>query len=373
MTNTEKSKKIIPWYYNKFFKYTTGILLILLIVFVFYQVAFLLYPLFNFVSSLFAPLAISLVFYYMLRPLVNKLEEYNVPRVVTILVSYVIIAVILALFFVYVGPMLADQVKAIADTTVKSIEQMQTNSNFTADNLEMKIQYAVEERMMAVAKQVTVSLSQNLLTIFGYITHIAAILAVIPFIVFYLLKSGEDFTADFLDHMPEDYTKEVKKILRNIDTTLANFITGIVTVSSIVGLLLFIGYLIIGLDYALILAVIAIIFMTIPFLGPLLAIAPALLVGITMSNYMLIKVAIVFIIVQQIEANFLSPQILGHRLHIHPLTLILVLLAAGTLYGLVGLLLATPGYAVLKVLVVNLFKIYELRYPTIQKRLSETS
>lgn len=367
------AKRLVPWYYNKFFKYTVGLLLILLIVFIFYQVAFLLAPIINFASSLFAPLAIALLFYYMLRPIVYKLETFRIPRVVTILVLYAIIALVLIVFFAYVGPLLADQVTAIANTSVKALEKMETNTQFGISDLQMRIQYEVQQKLMAIAQQATQSLSQNLLTIFGYITHIATILAVIPFIVFYLLKNDKDFSTNFLDHMPEDYTSEVKKILRNIDTTLANFITGVVIVSCSVGVMLLIGYMIIGLDYALVLSVIAIVFMTIPFLGPFLAIAPALLIGLTMSHYMVLKVAIVFIIVQQIESNILSPQILGHRLNIHPLTLILILLAAGTLYGLVGLLLATPGYAVLKVLAVNLYKIYQLRYPKFRKKLAETS
>jgi predicted PurR-regulated permease PerM len=364
---------IIPWYYSRFFKYTVGILLVLLIIFIFYQVAFLLAPFINFASSLFAPLAIALLFYYLLRPIVYKLEEYRVARVVTILLLYGFIALLLILFFSYVGPILAEQVTALANTSVKALEKMETNSQFVTSNLQMRIQNEIQQKVMAFAQQATAVLSQNLLVIVGYVTHLATILAVIPFIVFYLLKSDNDFSASFLDRMPEDYAKEVKKILKNIDLTLANFITGVVIVSGCVGLMLYIGYLIIGLDYALILSVMAIVFMTIPFLGPFLAFAPALLIGFTMSQYMAFKVSIVFIIVQQIEANFLSPQVLGHKLNIHPLTLILILLAAGTLYGIVGLLLATPAYAVLKVLVTNLYKIYQLKYPRIQKKLAETS
>ncbi len=129
-------------------------------------------------------------------------------------------------------------------------------------------------------------------------------------------------------------------------------------VSTSVGALLFIGYLIIGLDYALTLSLIAIIFMTIPFLGPFLSIAPALLVGVSNSSLMVLKVIIVFVIVQQCEANVLSPQIIGQRLKIHPLTIILLLLAAGSLYGLAGLILVTPFYALAKVLIENIYKIY---------------
>ena len=91
--------------------------------------------------------------------------------------------------------------------------------------------------------------------------------------------------------------------------------------------MLFVGYLLIGLNYALILSVIALVFMTIPFLGPFLAVCPALFVGLSDSPFMVLKVAIVFLIVQQIESNVISPQVIGQRLNIHPLMIILLLLA----------------------------------------------
>jgi predicted PurR-regulated permease PerM len=359
-----------PWYHNRFFKYASGVLLVLLIIFVFYQVAFLLAPFFNFASSLFAPLAISLLFYYLLRPIIYKSEEYGVPRILTILVIYFAIALILILFFIYVGPMLASQVTAIANTSVETFQKLETEKHFLPLGFRLDIQNEIEQRLITYAKDATVALSSNVLNIVGYITHLATILAVIPFIVFYLLKNDNDFSANFLDQMPEDYTREVRRILKNVDDTLSSFINGLVIVSCSVGGMLFIGYLIIGLDYALILSTIAIIFMTIPFLGPFLAIGPAIFVGLSMGGYMVWKVIIIFIIVQQIEANILSPQVLGHKLHIHPLTLILVLLAAGSLYGLIGLLLATPTYALLKVLITNLYKIYMLRYPKFRAKLA---
>lgn len=180
----------------------------------------------------------------------------------------------------------------------------------------------------------------------------------IPFTVFYLLKDDNDFSSALLHHVPEDFGLEIRKTLRNMDATLSSYITGLVIVSSSVGLMLFVGYLIIGLDYALILSLIAIVFMTIPFLGPFLSIAPAIFVGLADSSWMVLKVVIVFLIVQQCEANLLSPQIIGQRLNIHPLTIILLLLAAGSLYGLVGLILVTPLYALAKVLIENIYKIY---------------
>ncbi len=128
------------------------------------------------------------------------------------------------------------------------------------------------------------------------------------------------------------------------------------------------GSVIIGLNYALVLSLFALIFMTIPFLGPFLSILPALFVGLSDSPFMVVKVFIVFAVVQQIESNVISPLVIGQRLNIHPLTIILLLLAAGSLYGLIGLLLATPLYALVKVLIESLYKIYRLRYNPWKKK-----
>jgi predicted PurR-regulated permease PerM len=195
----------------------------------------------------------------------------------------------------------------------------------------------------------------------GILTRIATILAVIPFIVFYLLKDDQQLTKYLSARTSEEMKNQLIKILNNVDETLSNYIRSLVIVSSSVGIMLFIGYWIIGLKYALILSMIALIFTTIPFVGPFLAISPAIIVALSHSPFMVLKVIGVFVIVQQTESNIISPQIIGQRLHIHPLTLILLLLAAGSIYGLIGLILATPVYAVTKVLATTLYKIYLLR------------
>lgn len=351
---------IRPWYYHGFFRYGVGVLLLLTILLVFYHVAVFIEPFINFVSILFAPIAISLLFYYLLRPFVYFFEMYNIPRIVTILSIYIFLALLVIFFVAYIGPILTSQIAALADTSVTTFEQVREKSRSILFHFfNVNLDYEIEQRLFNLAQQVTTILSKNLLDLIAFVTRLAAILAVIPFIVFYLLKDDHDFISKFLNRVPEDFGLEIRKTLRNMDSTLSNYITGLVLVSSSVGAMLFIGYLIIGLNYALVLSLIAIVFMTIPFLGPFLSIAPALFVGLTDSTWMVVKVIIVFVIVQQCEANIISPQILGQRLNIHPLTIILLLLAAGSLYGLAGLILVTPLYALAKVLIENLYKIYE--------------
>ena len=124
---------------------------------------------------------------------------------------------------------------------------------------------------------------------------------------------------------------------------------------------MFIGFVIIGLDYAPVLAVIASFTSVVPYLGPAIAITPALIIAVVTSPYMLLKLIIVWTIVQLIEGKFISPQIMGRNLHIHPITIIFIIIIAGNLFGVAGILLAVPGYAVLKVITTHLFEYFKIR------------
>lgn len=360
--NPSESKEAI-WIFHPFFKYAVGILLVLLIFFVFFHMKTVLTPIIDFISILFTPIIISFLIYYLLRPIVHALEGFHVPRYLSVLFIYVVLAILLVLFFVYLVPLVVEQVTALANTSIHKLEEVQESSqSFISRIFHTNFDAEIRQRVFNLVQQVTTTLSKNFFEFVGFIAHIAAILAVIPFVVFYLLKDDQDFVAVFLDRIPKDFGYEVKKILQNMDKTLSDYITGVVLVSGSLGILLFIGYLIIGLNYALVLSLIAIVFTTIPFLGPFLAISPAILVGLSQGSWMVVKVIITFVIIQQLESNILSPQIIGQRLRIHPLTLILLLLAVGSLYGLVGLILATPLYALAKVLIENIYKIYKLHY-----------
>lgn len=367
-------KRTEYWFYHPFFKYACAILLVLTILYLFSKVATYLSPVIDFFSILFVPIFFSLMLYYLLRPLVAWLEsKLKIPRWLSILGIYLMIAILLIFFIAYIGPILIDQMKALADTSVETIGKMKQSATLILNRLfNLNLDKQIEQRLFDVVQQATGILSKNALDVIGFLTRTAVILVVIPFIVFYLLKDDEEFANDFLKMVPEDFGREARKILHNMDTTLSNYIHGLVIVSASVGALLFIGYLLIGLNYALILSILALIFMTIPFLGPFLAFCPAFFVGLSESPFMVLKVTIVFIIVQQLESNIISPQVIGQRLNIHPLTIILLLLAAGSLYGLIGLLLATPLYALAKVFVESIYKIYRLRYSVWKKKIAET-
>jgi predicted PurR-regulated permease PerM len=98
----------------------------------------------------------------------------------------------------------------------------------------------------------------------------------------------------------------------------------------------------------------------VPYLGPIIAIIPAIIIAFITSPFMLVKLAIVWAVVQLLEGKVISPQIMGRSLDIHPITVIFVILTAGNLFGIIGIILAVPGYAVLKVIITHIYQFIRL-------------
>ena len=181
----------------------------------------------------------------------------------------------------------------------------------------------------------------------------------IPFILFYLLKDDREFARKLISYMPKKYAQDARKVLIDIDKALSSYLVGQMLVALADGILMYIGYRIIGIKYPLILSVFVTITAIIPFFGPYIGIVPAILLSFTMSPWMALKVFLLQTIVQQIDGNFIAPQIMKQKLNVHPVTVILLLVIGSALYGFVGLLTIVPVYSALTVTIKNIYKVYK--------------
>lgn len=118
----------------------------------------------------------------------------------------------------------------------------------------------------------------------------------------------------------------------------------------------FIGYLIIGQRYALVLGITAGILNLIPYVGSALALLPSLVIAAFIAPSMVLKVIIVFLVEQTIETRVVSPIIVGNKMQMHPVTTILVLLVSAGMYGLVGMIAGIPIFAILKIICTRVFR-----------------
>lgn len=353
------------WYQHSFFKYAAGSVLILIILFLLGKIDYLLDFLYLIISSVFFPVFIAGLLYYLLRPIIRYLINKKVPKFAAI--SIILLGLILAVSGIstVAFPVIADQVTNLTDDFPKKIGEAteKTGTMITGNKKSFIDSTRVAKLATERLERFTSSVSKDLIALVTTLTNIALVLLVVPFILFYLLLDDKKFFNYFLRLVPHHMEHDVAAILRDIDSTLSSYIKGQVLVALFVGIFMYAGYLVIGLKFALILALFAVLTNVIPFLGPFIGVFPALLVGLIQDPFMAIKVAIVTLVVQQVEGNILSPQIMGKQLRIHPLTIILIVLMAGAAFGFIGLLLAIPAYAVTKTIISNLYRIYLLYNP----------
>lgn len=350
------------WIQRPFFKYATGIILALLIIFLFGKIDYFVWPLQNFIIAIFFPILISGLIYYILRKPVEWLDRF-MPKIASILVVFVLVIGLFSGFTYFAGSLLGEQVSGLTENFPQKVDDITEESKQVINDNNLGIINAEEVKQKALNyfSKLTQNLGENLMTLFSVITSVATVLVVVPFLAFFFLKDDEKLRPYIIKHIPEEHEQEGNKILKDIDKTLFTYVTGQFIIALVDGTLMYIGYKIIGLDYALILGIFTMFFTVVPFLGPIIGVIPALFVALTINPMMMVKVLIVLLIVQQLEGNLVTPQVMGKKLNLHPITVILLLIAAGSLYGFIGILIAIPLYSVAKIIIKDVWKFYKLR------------
>ncbi|GAB6992341.1 AI-2E family transporter [Paenibacillus pini] len=354
---------------NRFVLFLLVLLLIGLNIMVLNKVSFVFHPFIVLIKTIVLPLILTGIAYYLLNPIVDYLQTRKMGRVTSILVLYVLIIAIITLLVTSVIPVIREQINDLVDNfpTYSEAARLQFE-NLMGSNLVSKLQQSISFNPQEVVKMISERASSFLNSTWtgiggflGVLTEVVLALITLPFILFYLLKDGKKLPNFILSFIPVKLRGESQRVMKEMNHQIASYIRGQIIVSFCIGVLLYLGYIIIGLDYSLILAVIAACTSIVPYLGPVIAITPALIVAMVTSPVMLLKMLIVWTIVQLIEGKFISPQIMGKTLKIHPITIIFVILTAGNLFGIAGIVLAVPGYAVIKVIVTHLYQWFRIR------------
>jgi len=353
------------WYNHKFFRISTALLLILLIIFMFGKIGFFLNPFKKMLAAISLPILIGTLIYYILRPLVNLLQRIKVPKTLAIVITILVFIGFILIISTYIGSIFVEQ---FTQLTRALTDKDNIQSAFDAINDILKNPWFeslsnradIEQRIVDFVQKVTQNLTAIVFGVISKLTNIGSVIFVVPFVVFYFLKDDRDFVSKVLRIVPKKYLSDFKKIIKDIDTTLSSYIVGQMLVILAIGIMMFIGFLIIRIKYPLMLAIFAMVTCIIPYFGPWIGIIPAALLSLTQGPYMVIKVIIVMLVVQQIDNNFISPQVMGKRLDIHPLTVMFLLMISVAIYGIVGMIIAVPLYAATKVTVQNIYGMYVL-------------
>ncbi|MGW9967864.1 putative PurR-regulated permease PerM [Staphylococcus cohnii] len=378
-TESKKSKLKLSFPETRFMKFLGGkdlvfALLILIFIgcaiFIFDQVSYIFKPFIIVFNTIVAPIIVSIILYYLFNPLVNLMERYNISRLWGVIILFLVIIGVIALAINLLIPVIGAQFKSFGNNFPYYVDKVNKFiDSVTKYSLISNFYGQIQDQLDSLAKKLP-SMVSDYFNSFGSkvknfaeaLVNVGVVIATTPFVLFFMLKDGHRFKEFSTNLMPPKFRKDFHDLLDKMSLQVGSYIQGQIIVSFCIGILLFIGYSIIGLDYSLILASIAAVTSVVPYIGPTIAISPAIIIALITSPIMLLKLVVVWTAVQFIEGHFISPNIMGKTLKIHPLTIIFILLSAGNLLGVVGVILGIPAYAILKVLVSHLFTMYKRRY-----------
>ena len=363
----EKSRedKLLAFIGGKFIIYILLIVILLgIAIYLYTEISYIFTPINTIVSSIITPIIVAYIFYYMLNPLVNffskKISRFSA-SLLAILVGVITVLVVI----IGVVPIIVEQTQNLITAMPRYIEIVKGYLEEYSDNayVQVVVEYVntnlnvskISERLISIATSVAQGVVSS-------ISSTASVLVTMPFVLFFLLKDASQFNKFVISLLPKKFEKPVAETIDEIDDKVGSYIQGQMLVSLCIGVMLFIGYNVIGLHYAFSLATIAAFLSIVPYLGPAIAITPAMLVAASTSWVMVVKMLVVWGVVQFLEGNIISPNIMGRSMNMHPLTVIFVILIGVNISGVVGAILGIPVYSILKVLISKLLLSIKKRY-----------
>lgn len=261
---------------------------------------------------------------------INRLEKYKIPRTLAIFIIYLLIIAAISFALANIIPVLVKQTNSLI---IALPDIMQNTQFFGTSAIDWSSQFKILETLPSNIAKATVSVFSNVLSTL-----------IIFMITFYLLEERKNlgkYSFEFFGQKGKDKTL---KILDRLETRLSSWVNAQLFLIVIVGLLSYFGYFILGLNYAVPLAIVAGILEVVPNIGPTIAAILAAFVGLTVSPLTAVLAIIWGTIVQQLENNFIVPKVMKETVGINPLVTILVLAAGAKIGGVIGTLLSIPTY-----------------------------
>ncbi|SEN89763.1 Predicted PurR-regulated permease PerM [Amphibacillus marinus] len=356
---------------NKVFRFLIFAILTFTLIFLLSLTRFVFVPIGAVLASVAVPLIGAGFFYYITKPLLNLLERFKIPRLLAILIVFLVLIVVIFLNIYFIIPPIQEQINSLIQNwpAIQSwgedlIAMWRNGQEF----IPAGIQETIDDFINNLGNY-TENIATSLFSFLGAFVSFLVSFVLIPFFLFFMLKDSESFVPYVTSFFSKSKGESLARLLNNINDSLGSFIQAQALVSLSVGIMLLIGYLIVGLDYALIFAVFALFMNFIPYIGPWVSAIPAVIVGFFQDPMVGVWTAVVMIVAQQVESNLIEPNIMGKVLKVHPLTVVVIILAAGATVGFVGLILAVPAYAVIKTIAVHFYEEYKKMRPVGKKNI----
>lgn len=283
------------------------------------------------IRSLFITLFVALVLCLALDPVVVKLKRWRIPRPLGVIFTFLSIIILF-------GGIIAYGFTPMINQTGKFLLGLPALLEPILERLPPLVTEQLRDQLFS---QLTI-LSANLLNSTVALASNSVFILTILVFTFYLLLDWENVRSRFLRLFNRPAQKRVEAIIDRMEQQLGGWVRGELALMTIVGVLVFLGLSILGVEYALPLALIAAVLEIVPMIGPVVAMVPAFVVSFSTSLWLGIGVLVLYAVVQQVENNFIFPNVMGKAVGFSPLATLIILFVGTDLFGVAGLLLAIP-------------------------------
>ena len=351
---------------SKLFFWTLEILAFVILIWVFTQIGFVFKPVTALFSLVFIPFIIAGFLYYVFNPVVLYLEKkFKLPSIWGIVIVFILLIGLFVYTVVSLVPNVITQLSGLISASgslvpnlQKWVDRLSQNPAFKDVDFKALIDKA-NISYMDVLQNLLSGVTFSLSNVVGVISKVVMIIGLVPILLFYMLKDGKNMLPFLKKTILKRDKLNIASLLDDMNKTISKYISGASIDCLFIFVTVFISYLIIGIPYAFLFAVFAAITNLIPYLGPYIGLTPVVLsVGFAHPVQALIAIVVVLVL-QQLDGNIIYPRVVGSAVEVHPVTIMVLMLVAGSLYGLVGMLIAVPFYSLVKEVVKFLWKLWE--------------
>ncbi|MCJ1990633.1 AI-2E family transporter [Lactococcus piscium] len=351
---------------SKLFFWTIELFAVLGVIWISTHIGFVFKPVTTLFSLVFLPFIIAGFLYYVFNPLVMFLEEkLKLPRIWGIVLVFVLLIGLLSYTVISLVPRVITQLSdliiasgSIVPELQKWVDKLSANPAFKEIDFKALINKA-NISYMDILQNLLSGVTFSLSNVVNAIFKVVMILSLVPILLFYMLKDGKNMLPFLKKTLLKRDKLNIVSLLDDMNATISKYISGAAIDCLFIFVTVFIAYLIIGVPYAFLFAAFSAITNLIPYLGPYIGLIPVLFsIGFTDPVRALIA-ALVVLTLQQIDGNIIYPKVVGSAIEVHPVTIMVLMLVAGSLYGLIGMLVAVPFYSLAKEVVKFLWRLWE--------------
>lgn len=319
------------------------------------------------ILSIISPIFIGWFFAWLLNPIVKKLTDKGMNRLFATIIAYLAMVLMIGLILAFTIPSLGTQISDIVTAVpsiVSDIKEWINNifvkiSNLSLENLD-SVKNTFMGRIETIATDIETSLPEMAMNFVSSLASGIGKILLSLILGFYLLFDFDKVTAGFISLFPEKSRGEISYLLEKLNDSLYSFISGTLWLSLLLFVVSIIGFSIIGLNAPVLIAFICVITNLIPYIGPYMGAAVAGAIGFAESSTIGVLTLLFILVVQTIDGNVLQPLVMSKKMNLSPITIILSLLIFEYLFGIFGMIIATPAVALLKIIFVFIDEKYNL-------------